>query len=111
MWSTTITLDNQRPSKVIVTAHNDGFSYSENLYLEKFDMAVFVQEAIAKRDKWVVDRNATLTTANAIASSIVSTLNKADKIEGIELETISASNTVSCAKKVEPIKEEMLKEM
>lgn len=49
MWSTTITLDNQRPSKVIVTVSNDGFSYSENLYLNKLDVAGFVRRLI-----WVV---------------------------------------------------------
>lgn len=110
MWSTTITLDNQRPSKVIVTVSNDGFSYSENLYLTKFDMAKFVAEAIAKRDKWVIDRNATLTQANLIARDIVSALNTADGIKGIELATTAEHNTVSCAKKIE-VKEEVIKEI
>lgn len=108
MWTITIALDNQRPSKVVVTAENDGFSYSETLHFDKFEIASFVQEVIKKRDKWIVDRTTTLTTANAIAKDILTALNLADGIKGMEIETVANNNVVRCAKKVEPIEEPIL---
>lgn len=105
MWSITISLDNAQPKLVMVRAiHVDGFSYAENLYLDKFNTESFVREAIAKRDKWIVDRENTLSLANAIAKEITTALNQADGIK-VELETITDSNNISCAKIAEPIKE------
>jgi hypothetical protein len=111
MWEIKIALDNAQPSLVMITAlHQDGFSYAENIHMTKFSIDKFVTEAIAQRNKWTVDRDTTMTAANAIAATILTALNKADNIEGIELETVATGTVVECAKKVEvvgslPIKE------
>ena len=104
MWSIKITLDNAQPNLVMVRAYfADGFSYAENIHMTKFNVAKFVAEAIAQRNKWTVDRDTTITAANAIAATILTALNKADNIEGVELETVATGTVIECAKKAEQI--------
>lgn len=114
MWKIRIDLDSNNPEKVIVTAlfvSDDTFSYSEVMLIQDFKLESFVQNAISKRNKFMSDQVRVREIAKTLSQDILNALNKEDGIEGLPLSVIADRGVIQCVKYVEPIINELIKEV
>ena len=104
MYEIRIEVDRKHPELITVTALDidTGFSYQEKALPSEINIGKFTSEALARKAKWLASKTATMTASNTLAAGIFSALNK-----GVQVTTLTDSNSVQCVKYVEPIKEEI----